>query len=496
MLQRLETFFMPLLIVGSFFLLIANFPIPGWTEFWGQFFGENWATYFSKPTDATFSIMAVLAVIGIGYSFAEQMQVDRLFGAAISMVCWFLIMPYEILFEGQTVGGIPLGWVGSKGIFVGIICAFLAVHVYAWADKKGWVIKMPDGVPPTVEKSFAALIPAGMSVLVFFVINVVFAMTPYKNAFNFVFTILQTPLLKLGNTLPAMVIAYIFLHFFWFFGVNGGSVVGAVFNPILQTLSAENLAAFQAGQPLPNIISQQFQDLFATFGGAGSTLSLLIAMLLFCRSRRIKELGKLALIPGVFGINEPIIFGLPILLNPMMLIPFMLVPTINIVISYICMSLGLVPLCSGVAIPWTMPAVMMQPFLKEIGGHVMACLCCGNGTYLADPDEVSRKLCAMVKKLQPDVVVCGPAFNYVDYAAMCARVADDIIRTTGVKAFAAMSQENGAVIEAYKDKIMIVKTPKKGGAGLNDALKNICRVAKAMTDDDPGLSKLKGEVCF
>lgn len=217
---------------------------------------------------------------------------------------------------------------------------------------------MPDGVPPTVEKSFAALIPAGVSVLVFFVINVIFAMTPYGNAFNFIFTILQTPLLKLGNTLPAMVIAYIFLHFFWFFGVNGGSVVGAVFNPILQTLSAENLAAFQAGEALPNIISQQFQDLFATFGGAGSTLSLLIAMLLFCRSKRVRELGKLALIPGIFGINEPIIFGLPILLNPLMLIPFMLVPTINIVISYFCMSLGLVPLCSGVAIPWTMPVIL------------------------------------------------------------------------------------------------------------------------------------------
>ena len=267
-------------------------------------------------------------------------------------------MPYEILAGDQVVSGIPLGWVGSKGIFVGIICAFLSVHVYAWVDKKGWVIKMPDGVPLTVEKSFAALIPAGVSVLVFFVINVIFAMTPYGNAFNFIFTILQTPLLKLGNTLPAMVIAYIFLHFFWFFGVNGGSVVGAVFNPILQTLSAENLAAFQAGEALPNIISQQFQDLFATFGGAGSTLSLLIAMLLFCRSKRVRELGKLALIPGIFGINEPIIFGLPILLNPLMLIPFMLVPTINIVISYFCMSLGLVPLCSGVAIPWTMPVIL------------------------------------------------------------------------------------------------------------------------------------------
>ena len=350
---------MPLLIVGSFFLLIANFPIPGWSSFWARFFGDNWVSYFAKPTDATFTIMAILAVIGIGYSFAEQMNVDKLFGAAIALVCWFLIMPYEILLDGgATTAGIPLGWVGSKGIFVGILCAFLSIHVYAWVNKKGWVIKMPDGVPPTVEKSFAALIPAGVSVLVFFVINVVFALTPYHSAFDFIFTILQAPLLKLGNTLPAMVVEYIFLHLFWFFGVNGGSVVAAVFNPILQTLSAENLAAFQAGSPIPNIISQQFQDLFATFGGCGSTLSLLIAMLLFCRSKRIKELGKLAFIPGVFGINEPIVFGLPIVLNPTILIPFMLVPTINIVISYICMSIGLVPLCSGVAIPWTMPVIL------------------------------------------------------------------------------------------------------------------------------------------
>ncbi|MCD7995453.1 MAG: PTS cellobiose transporter subunit IIC [Clostridia bacterium] len=377
---------MPLLIVGSFFLLIANFPIPGWTNFWARFFGDNWASYFAKPTDATFSIMTVLAVIGIGYSFAEQMDVDKLFGAAIALVSWFLIMPYEILADGgSSVTGIPLNWVGSKGIFVGIIVAFLSVHIYAWVNKKGWVIKMPDGVPPTVAKSFSALIPAGLSILVFFIMNIVFAMTPYKNAFNFIFTILQAPLLKLGNTLPAMVIAYIFLHFFWFFGVNGGSVVAAVFNPILQTLSADNLAAFQAGQPLPNIISQQFQDLFATFGGCGSTLSLLIAMLLFCHSKRIKELGKLALIPGFFSINEPIVFGLPIVLNPMILISFMLVPTINIVISYFCMSIGLVPLCTGVAIPWTMPVVLSGFLATGWQGAVLQLLLLILGVFIYMP---------------------------------------------------------------------------------------------------------------
>lgn len=141
------------------------------------------------------------------------------------------------------------------------------------------------------------------------------------------------------------------------------------------------------------------------------------------------------------------------------------------------------------------PAVMMEPFLKEVDGHVIACLCCGNGTYLADPDEVSRKLCAMVKKLNPDVAICGPAFNFVDYAAMSARVAYDINETVGIKAFAAMSEENQDTIAAYKDKIAIVKTPKKGGLGLNDSLKNICRMAKAMSDG-ADTNELKKQICF
>lgn len=125
----------------------------------------------------------------------------------------------------------------------------------------------------------------------------------------------------------------------------------------------------------------------------------------------------------------------------------------------------------------------------------MACLCCGNGTYLAGPEEVSRKLCAMVNKLQPDVVMCGPAFNYADYAQMCARVACDINASTGAKAFAAMSAENEDTIAAYKDKVAIVETPKKGGLGLNDALRSMCTLAKALADGADA-SALIEEFCF
>lgn len=355
----------PLLIVGSFFLLIANFPIPGWSEFWANILGQGWESHFSRPVAATFDVMAILAVIGIAYAFAKQLKVDALAGAAIALVAFFILTPFqkEFIPAGSDVaeivtGVIPLGWMGSKGLFVGMLVSFMSVGIFAWVFKKGWVIKLPEGVPPTVEKSFAALIPSAVVMTIFFVIAWIFTLTPAGSVHDVVFKFLQLPLQQVGGSLSAMVIAYIFLHLFWFFGINGGSVVGAVYNPILKALSAENLEAFQAGTELPNIVNGQFQDLFATFGGAGSTLSLLIAMLFMCKSERIKSLGKLAFLPGVFGINEPIVFGLPIMLNPMLLIPFMLVPTLNIIITYFCMSSGLVPLTNGVQIPWTTPIIV------------------------------------------------------------------------------------------------------------------------------------------
>lgn len=373
----------PLLIVGSIFLLIANFPIPAWTDWLGSTMvgAQSLGSLLEKQSDATFTIMALFATMGIGYSFARQMKSTPLFGAAVALMAWFILMPYslegtpkELLVDGtaQTiadgttvvVSGIGLGWLGAKGIFVGIICAISSVHIYSAVERRGWIIKMPAGVPPTVVQSFAALIPAGVVMTVFFVINTIFVALG-TNAFDFIFEFLQTPLLGLGDTLGSMVTAYIFLHLFWFLGVNGGSVVGAVYNPILQTLALENLQLYQQvgadGYTVANgahIISQQFQDLFATFGGAGSTLSLVIAMLFFCESKRIKELGKLSFIPGIFGINEPIIFGLPIVLNPMIIIPFVLVPTMNIVLSYIAMAVGMFPPPNGIAIPWTTPVII------------------------------------------------------------------------------------------------------------------------------------------
>ena len=141
------------------------------------------------------------------------------------------------------------------------------------------------------------------------------------------------------------------------------------------------------------------------------------------------------------------------------------------------------------------PAIMMEPYLKKVNGRIVACLYCGDGTYEQNPDEVSRKLVAMIAKLKPDMVMCGPCFNYLGYGKMAARVAYDINTKTDVPAIAAMSIENEETITEYKNKIHIVKTPKKGGTGLNEALDGMCLLADALVNGQD-TTKLCEEYCF
>ena len=387
----------PILIAGSIFLLIGEFPWPALNEWMGSIIvdqktGANLTSFIEKPAGATFSIMAIFAVIAIAYSFAKQMKTNKIFGSATAVMSWLLLMPYSI--DGVTkigrkevpvsLEGIPLNWVGAKGIFIGIIVSFLAVHIYAFIEKKGWVIKMPPGVPPTVVESFAALIPAMFVMIFFFLINLILGFLG-TNAFQVVFDILQTPLVHLGGTLGALLIAFLFNGLFWFFGINGGAVVGAVYGPVLATLSLENIEFFKNGVGSPNIVNEQFYELFVVYGGAGSTLSLIIAMLFFCKSKRITELGKLALIPGIFGINEPIIFGLPMVLNPVMVLPFLLIPIFNILVGYTSMAMKLVPITNGVTIPWTTPPVISGFLATDWRGAVLQIILIIIGIFLYMP---------------------------------------------------------------------------------------------------------------
>lgn len=365
----------PITIVGSIFLLIANFPLEGFLNLMTAVFGEGWDVYLGRVSAIAFDCVALLGVLSIGYCYAREKGLEnRIGGAVVALVCFLIITPQsnvvtiEGVAETATVSGFKFTFLGTAGMFLAMLTAILSVEIYAWAIKKKLVIKLPDGVPPAVMESFASLIPSGIAMTVFFAASIIFSHTSFEYAHYFIYQVLQAPLVGLGKLAGFEVIYQFLSTLFWFFGINGPAVTNTIFSPIHKVLTVENYEAAQAGLAMTNIFTSGFSDFFCNFGGGGSTLGLVIMMAFLGKSNRMKTLGKLSLPAGIFGINEPIIFGLPIVLNPLMAIPFILTPVVNTVIAYLATVIGIMPITSGVQLPWTCP-IIFSGFL--VTGSIM-----------------------------------------------------------------------------------------------------------------------------
>ena len=354
---------MPLTIIGSVFLIIGNFPIPAYTKWLAE---TGIAEKLGYPVTASFGLMGVIACIGIAYRLSEKYNVDALTGAVLSLCTFVLVTPYNIPFlqdgkEIGTVGGIAFSFLDSGGLFVGLIMSIFTVEIYRIIVQKDIIIKMPDGVPPAVAKSFAALIPGMIILTVVWIIRLGLMYTPFEDMHNIVRVILVGPLTKIGGTYWGALVVTLLIHLLWMTGIHGAALIMGIISPVTYKLMAENNAAYMAGArgtELPHVVTTQFFDIFQSMGGSGSTFSLAIILFLFSKSKQLKEIGKLAVGPAFFNINEPILFGLPIVMNPLMLIPFVLSPVVVITITYWSMKLGLVSRLAGIAIPWTTPPVL------------------------------------------------------------------------------------------------------------------------------------------
>ena len=251
-----------------------------------------------------------------------------------------------------------MGNLSASGLFLGMMSTVLAVEIVRFVLGRGWTIKMPDSVPANVARSFDALIPGLFVILVFDILKLIFAMTSFETAQAFIFEIIQAPLTSIGATLPATILVVILETLLFSFGLHGPNILGAVMNPIWLTLTAENASAYAAGEVLPNIVNAQFYANFIKIGGAGATFGLALLCLFVAKSSQFKTLGKLAIGPAIFNINEPLIFGMPIVLNPILMIPFIVSPVVMTTLTYILMNIGLIPLTNGVNIPWTTPPII------------------------------------------------------------------------------------------------------------------------------------------
>lgn len=358
---------MPLLIIGSLFLIIGFIPIPGYSDFMSGIFGDKWLTKLLYPVNATFDIMALIVSFGVAYRLAEKYKVDPLSAGAISVSSFLLATPYTTMFtpEGAStaveVGGvIPVALMGSKGLFVAMILALLSTEIYRKIIQKKIVITMPDGVPPAVARSFVALIPASIVLLVVWLLRILIENTSFQSIHNIVSDLLVGPLNALGSSMFGAIIAVLLVQLLWSLGLHGAAIVGGVMDPIWLSLMDQNRAVFQADPTgeLPNVITKQFFDLWIYAGGSGATLALVVLMILRARSEQMKNIGRLSVGPGLFNINEPVTFGMPIVMNPLLIIPFILAPIALVIVSYLAMSLGWVARPSGVAVPWTTPPII------------------------------------------------------------------------------------------------------------------------------------------
>ena len=357
---------MPLTIAGSIFLILAFLPISGYYEFMAGIFGDAWMGKVLYPVRATFDIMAIFGCIGASYRLAEKNKVDCLSSVALALMTFMILTPFKVSFMNNTVEAIPLMYTGSAGLFGAIISSIISVEIYSWFIRKNIVIKMPENVPPAVAKSFVALIPTLALMIGTLIVRLILENTSLQNIHELLKVILTTPLKTLVGSWWGLAIITAIIQLFWIAGLHGSTIILGMIGPVLGLLGDQNRLAYEVGAEIPNIIGGPFFDLFISIGGGGGTFALAFLLAFVSKSKQLKEIGKISVGAACFNINEPIIFGLPIVMNPYLIIPFFITPILTGLIGYFSIAIGILPKLPGISIPWTTPP-LISGYLGSIG---------------------------------------------------------------------------------------------------------------------------------
>lgn len=338
------TMILPIIIVGAFSSLFANFPIQSYQDF---IVNAGLKDIFSLGGQFSTNIISLLAVISITYSYVSKEQLPAIIPSIISIITFLMITPLGIM---DDTAFISFEWLGSAGFFVAILTAFFVGKLYTTMVKRNWVIKMPESVPTMVSQSFASLIPSAVIILIAMAVRYLFSLTPFGSIHRVIFDLIQTPVTNLGNSIYALIIITLLSRLLWMIGIHGMLVLMPILLTVFMPLDLQNMEAYTAGQPLPNIVGLAFWILCTSIGGGGATLGLNFLMAFKSKSEQYKTLGKLSLPSGIFGINEPLIYGVPIVFNAVYALPYIFAPIINLIIGYIVIQTGIVPAPSGASI--------------------------------------------------------------------------------------------------------------------------------------------------
>lgn len=351
-------YLMPIMIAGSVAVLINNFPLNIYQSFMESLFGEGWRNFGSYLWSATFAIISMSATITISASLASWYKTNRQVEISESQ-CSLIALSCLLVASYPDGGFISTSMAGSTGLFVAIAISLVSTELIIFIKRKVNIrafmfVNEPDG---RIANAFSAMLPSFIVLLLFAFLRLAIKVFDLKPLNDMVYDIFQMPFNNLGNNLFSAVLFNISTNFMWIFGIHGNNVLDNVANNIFLPAVFENQAAVIAGLLPPNIFSKTFFDTFVYMGGAGTTLCLIIALLLFARRSSQNRLAKISLVPGIFNINEMLMYGLPIILNPVYMIPFVLAPLAMLLVSTAATYLGLVP-HAYVEVSWTAPVLI------------------------------------------------------------------------------------------------------------------------------------------
>ena len=330
----------PLTIIGGLFMVVSFLPVTGWDKVVAPYLH-----LLEIPVTATFGLLAVFVCFAIGYDLGSRLKQEAIVSASMATLVFLMI---QLKPDDQSLS---MDGLGSKGLFTAILIAVIAVRVQKLFTDQNLVIKLPQNVPPIVYESFLSLSPMCFLVAVFWLIRFVLGLD-----INLVLQTAFTPLVFALNTLPGILVFVFLVTLLWSVGINGDNTLDAIVGPIFLQDLAANVEAASHGQPLPYVTALGFFTSFVNVGGTGATIGLALIML-NSKEPGYRKISRVSLPTQIFGINEPIFFGFPIVLNPIFMIPYVLNALILTTGSYLLMSWGVIHK-PFVNVPWTTPPII------------------------------------------------------------------------------------------------------------------------------------------
>lgn len=341
---------MPIVLFSSIFMLVAFVP-----EIFGFKWPEATLNMILKPYNYSMGILALIVAGTTAKSLTDSLNRDMPKNNQINNISTFMaaIVCFLLISVDAIEGGFANGYMGSKGLITAFMSAFVVCNVYKVCIKNNITIKMPDAVPPNISQTFKDIIPFGLSALVFWIFDIVFRNFMGYNFAEGVILFFQ-PLFTAADGYLGLAIIYGAMSLFWFVGIQGPSVVEPAVSAIYYVNIATNLSLFQNGEQAVNILTPGVQQFVATIGGTGATLIITLMFAFLSKSKELKAVGKASSIPVLFGVNEPILFGAPLILNPIFFVPFIGAPIINVwLFKFFVDVLGMNSFMY--VLPWTTP---------------------------------------------------------------------------------------------------------------------------------------------